>query len=85
MTASADTRREITTTIRMLAADAIEKANSGHPGAPMGLADIAHVLWDEFFDSIHRIQIGMVATDLFCLVVMHRCSNMPCFICGAMM
>ena len=41
-------RREITTTIRMLAADGVERANSGHPGAPMGLADIAFVLWDEF-------------------------------------
>jgi transketolase len=41
-------RKEITTTIRMLAIDAIEKANSGHPGAPMGLADIAFLLWDEY-------------------------------------
>ena len=32
-------------TIRFLSVDAIEKANSGHPGAPMGLAPIAYVLW----------------------------------------
>jgi transketolase len=32
----------------MLAIDAIEKANSGHPGAPMGLADIAFLVWDEY-------------------------------------
>ncbi len=31
--------------IRVLAMDAVQQANSGHPGAPMGLADIAHVLW----------------------------------------
>ena len=32
-------------TIRMLAADAVQQANSGHPGMPMGAADLAHVLW----------------------------------------
>ena len=35
-------------TIRTLAADAVEKANSGHPGAPMGLAPAAYVLWHHF-------------------------------------
>ena len=33
-------------TLRMLAVDAVEKAQSGHPGAPMGMADIAEVLWN---------------------------------------
>ena len=32
-------------TIRMLSADGVEKANSGHPGMPMGMADMAFVLW----------------------------------------
>src|SRR5471030_3428544 len=32
--------------IRMLAVDAVQKANSGHPGAPMGMAEIADVLWN---------------------------------------
>ncbi|MGC2172466.1 MAG: transketolase [Candidatus Sulfotelmatobacter sp.] len=35
-------------TIRTLAIDAVEKANSGHPGAPMGLAPVAYCLWQEF-------------------------------------
>jgi transketolase len=35
-------------TIRMLAADGVEKANSGHPGMPMGMADCAFVLWTRF-------------------------------------
>jgi transketolase len=35
-------------TIRFLAVDAVEKANSGHPGTPMGMADMAWVLWTEF-------------------------------------
>ncbi len=34
-------------TVRILAADAVQKANSGHPGTPMGLAPIGHVLWSE--------------------------------------
>ncbi|MBE8215849.1 MAG: transketolase [Endozoicomonadaceae bacterium] len=34
--------------IRMLSIDAIQKANSGHPGAPMGMADIAEVLWHDY-------------------------------------
>ncbi len=35
-------------TIRFLAVDAVQKANSGHPGAPMGVAPMAYVLWDRF-------------------------------------
>jgi len=35
-------------TIRVLAADVVQKANSGHPGAPMGCAPIAHLLWSKF-------------------------------------
>jgi transketolase len=35
-------------TIRVLAADATAKSNSGHPGAPMGMAPVAHVLWNKF-------------------------------------
>lgn len=34
-------------TVRILAADAVQKANSGHPGTPMGLAPVGHVLWTE--------------------------------------
>jgi len=38
-------RRDLANAIRALAMDAVEKAKSGHPGAPMGMADIAEVLW----------------------------------------
>jgi transketolase len=38
-------RRTLANAIRFLAVDAVEKAKSGHPGAPMGMADIAEVLW----------------------------------------
>jgi len=40
------TPRQMANAIRMLAVDAVEKAKSGHPGAPMGMADIAEVLWN---------------------------------------
>jgi len=42
------TRRELANAVRALAMDAVEKANSGHPGMPMGMADIAEVLWNDF-------------------------------------
>ncbi len=48
MTAARPTRRELANAIRFLAMDAVEAAKSGHPGMPMGMADIAEVLWNDF-------------------------------------
>ena len=47
--------RELANAIRALAMDAVEKANSGHPGMPMGMADVATVLFQRFlkFDPAH--------------------------------
>ena len=42
------TRLDLANAIRALAMDAVQKANSGHPGMPMGMADIAEVLWNDF-------------------------------------
>ena len=42
------TRRELANAIRALSMDAVQRANSGHPGMPMGMADIAQVLWSDF-------------------------------------
>ncbi|MFB2578458.1 MULTISPECIES: transketolase [unclassified Acinetobacter] len=42
-------QRHTANAIRILAMDAVQQANSGHPGAPMGMADIADVLWREFY------------------------------------
>ncbi|MGL4722781.1 MAG: transketolase [Desulfovibrionaceae bacterium] len=41
-------QRKTADVLRILAIDAVERAQSGHPGAPMGMADIAEVLWNEF-------------------------------------
>lgn len=42
-------RRDLANAIRFLAVDAVEAAKSGHPGMPMGMADIAEVLWNDFY------------------------------------
>lgn len=42
------TRLDLANAIRALAMDGVQKANSGHPGMPMGMADIAEVLWNDF-------------------------------------
>ena len=41
-------RKDLANAIRALSMDAVQQAKSGHPGAPMGMADIAQVLWCDF-------------------------------------
>jgi transketolase len=43
-------KTDLSNAIRFLSLDAVEKAKSGHPGAPMGMADIANVLWNKFLN-----------------------------------
>ncbi|HET6724153.1 MAG TPA: transketolase [Chitinophagaceae bacterium] len=59
-------------TVRALAADAVQKANSGHPGTPMGLAPVGHVLWTE---SMHYNPHNpeWVNRDRFILSAGHAC------------
>ena len=42
--------------------DAVQRANSGHPGAPMGMADIAQVLWGDFSSTTRQSAVGRTAT-----------------------
>ena len=59
-------RRELANAIRALAMDAVEAAKSGHPGAPMGMADIAEVLWNGLLKH-HPGNPGFVDRDRFVL------------------
>ena len=66
-------------TVRTLSMDAVQKANSGHPGTPMALAPLAFVLWDRFCDSTREIRIGLDATVSSSPTGTHRCCCIPCF------
>lgn len=59
-------------TIRFLAVDAVEKAKSGHPGTPMGAADMAFVIWSEYLTFDPR-DPNWVARDRFVLSPGHAC------------
>jgi transketolase len=60
------TRRDRADAIRFLSIDAVQKANSGHPGMPMGMADIAEVLWNDFLHH-HPKNPSWVNRDRFVL------------------
>ena len=59
--------------IRVLSADTVEKAKSGHPGAPMGCAPIAHILWTEFM-NYSPSSPKWPARDRFVLSNGHACA-----------
>jgi transketolase len=59
-------------TARVLAADAVQKANSGHPGTPMALAPMAHVLWSKFMNYNPK-STDWANRDRFILSAGHAC------------
>lgn len=65
-TAGQPARRELANAIRALSMDAVQAANSGHPGAPMGMADIAEVLWNTYLKH-NPANPGWVDRDRFVL------------------
>lgn len=66
------TRRDRADAIRFLSIDAVQKANSGHPGMPMGMADIAEVLWHDFLKH-HPANPHWLNRDRFILSNGHGC------------
>jgi len=66
MTDRVTSRSERANAIRALSMDAVQQANSGHPGAPMGMADIAEVLWNDFL-SHNPVNPKWVNRDRFVL------------------
>ena len=67
------TRRQCANALRALSMDAVQKAKSGHPGAPMGMADIAEVLWRDFLNHNPNNRPGLTVTVLCCQMAMFRC------------
>ncbi len=59
-------RKDLANAIRALSMDAVQKAKSGHPGAPMGMADIAEVLWNDYL-SHNPANPGWANRDRFVL------------------
>ena len=66
-------------TVRILTADAVQKANSGHPGTPMGLAPIGHVLWTEIM-NYNPQNPEWPNRDRFILSAGHACMLQYCFL-----
>ena len=57
-------------TVRTLSIDAIQAANSGHPGLPMGAAPMAYVLWNHVMNvNPRQVVLGLTATVSYCLQV----------------
>ena len=77
------TVHDMANAIRALAMDAVEKANSGHPGLPMGAADFATVLFTRFL-KFDASEPHWPDRDRFVLSAMGRCCSMRSSISPAM-
>jgi len=65
-------------TIRTLSMDAVQAANSGHPGTPMALAPVAYVLWNETLRYDRPSPPGPTATGSCSPAAMRRCCSTRC-------
>ena len=74
------TERRMADAIRALAIDAVQKANSGHPGMPMGMADVATALWTRAHKFDAADPRWPTGTGLCCPAGMARCCCTHCSI-----
>ena len=65
-------------TIRTLSIDGVQKANCGHPGAPMGAAPMAYVLWTRFLARAAPARTGPIATASCSPPATRACSSTRC-------
>ncbi|GAL08188.1 transketolase [Photobacterium aphoticum] len=66
-------RKVLANAIRALSMDGVQQANSGHPGAPMGMADIAEVLWRGHMNHNPQNPQWLIATVLYCQTATVQC------------
>jgi transketolase len=71
-------RRLLANAVRFLSIDAVQQANSGHPGMPMGMADIAEVLWNDCCGTTRPTPAGPTGTVSWCPTVMDPCCCTRC-------
>ncbi len=74
------TQNKLANAIRFLSIDAVQQANSGHPGAPMGMADIAEVLWRDYLQHNPADPCLLIATVLCYQITTPQCCYTVCFI-----
>ena len=70
---SNDTLKLMSNCLRFMSLDAVEKAKSGHPGMPMGMSDVATVLFSKFIKIFPKDPDGQIETGLFYLQDMDLC------------
>ena len=71
------TLNPVANSIRGLAMDGVQQANSGHPGMPLGMADVASLLWARYLKFDPQRPSWQIVTALFCPPGMAACCCMP--------
>ena len=71
---------QLANAVRFLSIDAVQKANSGHPGMPMGMADVATVLFKYHLRFNPKIRHGLIEIGLFYQLVTAQCYYTLCSI-----